>query len=73
MMQMVRKHVMYGAIAGAVLVVGVIAVAGVIIVFFAGAAGAVVGGVIGLVVGIVRAPFKMMSGRKPDIEVRPPI
>ena len=75
MLHMLRRHMMVGAIAGAVATVGLIAIAGVFVVFFAAAAGGAVGAVAGLIVGLVRAPFRMMSRKngRPKIEVRPPV
>ena len=75
MMQMLRRHVMTGAIAGAVATVGLIAIAGVFIVFFAAAAGGALGAVAGLLIGLLRAPFRMMSRKngRSKTEVLPPM
>jgi ABC-type uncharacterized transport system permease subunit len=68
-MRTIKRHVLFGAIGGAVFVVALVALAGIFIVMFAGTAGALVGAVLGFVVGLVRAPFS--RGRKVEVQ-RPP-
>ena len=58
----IRRTIVFGAIAGAVLVVALIAIAGFFVVLVAGTAGAVAGAALGLVVGIPRAVLKAIAG-----------
>ncbi len=58
----IRRTIIVGAIAGAVLVVALIAIAGLFIVLIAGTAGAIAGAAMGLIVGIPRALLKAIAG-----------
>lgn len=63
-MSTIRNSVIFGAIAGTVAVVAVLAIAGVFVVVIAGAAGAVAGAAIALPLGILRALLKTISGTR---------
>ncbi len=60
----IRRTVIVGAIAGVVLIVGLIAIAGFFVVLIAGAAGAIAGASVGLMLGILRAILKAVTGER---------
>jgi hypothetical protein len=59
-----RRSTILGAIAGTVAAVAIIAIAGFFAVMFAGAAGAMTGAVLGFMVGVIRAPLKVIRGSR---------
>ncbi len=70
----IRRSVIFGAIAGAIAVVAILAIAGFFVVMIAGAAGAIAGAALGFVLGIPRAVFKSISGaRSSPPAPRPPM
>ena len=70
-MSAIRRHVIFGAIAGAVAVVAILAIVGIFIAFFAGTAGAIAGAAMGLVLSIVTWPLRMLRGDRGAVRVKP--
>lgn len=67
----IRRHVMFGAIGGAIALLVILGIAGVILAAAVGLVGAVIGGVVGLVTGILTVPLRLMRGNKNQEIVSP--